>query len=107
DLGLSVQVIQSLAFPMEPVMSKLLIEGVSRVFPAVHGGEPTRALEPTSLTVADNDFVTILGPSGCGKSTLLRMIAGLDRPTTGRIMLDGKPVTGPGPDRGMVFQSYT
>jgi len=88
-------------------MSKLLIEGVSRVFPAVHGGEPTRALEPTSLTVADNDFVTILGPSGCGKSTLLRMIAGLDTPTTGRILLDGKPVTGPGPDRGMVFQSYT
>jgi len=88
-------------------MSKLLIEGVSRVFPGVHGGQPTRALEPTSLTVADNDFVTILGPSGCGKSTLLRMIAGLDTPTTGRILLDGKPVTGPGPDRGMVFQSYT
>ena len=88
-------------------MSKLIIEGVSRVFPAVHGGTPTRALEPTGLAVADNDFVTILGPSGCGKSTLLRMVAGLDAPTTGRILLDGKPVTGPGPDRGMVFQSYT
>ena len=88
-------------------MSKLVIDAVSRVFPAVAGGEPTRALEPTSLTVAHNDFVTILGPSGCGKSTLLRMIAGLDRPTSGRIMLDGKPVIGPGPDRGMVFQSYT
>ncbi len=88
-------------------MSKLLIESVSRVFPAVRGGTPTRALEPTHLTVGDNDFVTILGPSGCGKSTLLRLVAGLDTPTTGRILLDGKPVTAPGPDRGMVFQSYT
>lgn len=88
-------------------MSKLIVENVSRVFPAVRGGTPTRALEPTSLTVADNDFVTILGPSGCGKSTLLRMVAGLDTPTTGRILLDGKAITGPGADRGMVFQSYT
>jgi ABC-type nitrate/sulfonate/bicarbonate transport system ATPase subunit len=88
-------------------VSKLLIENVSRVFPAVRGGRPTRALEPTTLTVGDNDFVTILGPSGCGKSTLLRLVAGLDTPTTGRILLDGKPVAGPGPDRGMVFQSYT
>lgn len=88
-------------------MSKLVIENVSRIFPAVRGGTPTRALEPTNLSVADNDFVTILGPSGCGKSTLLRMVAGLDTPTTGRILLDGKTITGPGADRGMVFQSYT
>jgi ABC-type nitrate/sulfonate/bicarbonate transport system ATPase subunit len=88
-------------------VSKLIVENVSRVFPAVRGGKPTRALEPTSLSVADNDFVTILGPSGCGKSTLLRMVAGLDTPTTGTIRLDGKVITGPGADRGMVFQSYT
>ena len=88
-------------------MSKLLVENVSRVFPGVHGGAPTRALEPTNLSVADNDFVTILGPSGCGKSTLLRIVAGLDRPTTGQVLLDGRAVTGPGADRGMVFQSYT
>jgi ABC-type nitrate/sulfonate/bicarbonate transport system ATPase subunit len=92
---------------VEHHLSKLVIDNVSRIFPAVRGGTPTRALEPTNLSVADNDFVTILGPSGCGKSTLLRMIAGLDRPTTGRIMLDGKAITGPGADRGMVFQSYT
>jgi ABC-type nitrate/sulfonate/bicarbonate transport system ATPase subunit len=89
-------------------MSKLLIDGVSRTFPPARaGGQPTRALEPTTLSVADNDFITILGPSGCGKSTLLRIVAGLDRATQGRVLLDGEVVTGPGPDRGMVFQSYT
>jgi len=88
-------------------VSKLAIENVSRIFPGVRRGAPTRALEPITLGVADNDFVTILGPSGCGKSTLLRLVAGLDRPTTGQIVLDGMPVRKPGPDRGMVFQSYT
>jgi NitT/TauT family transport system ATP-binding protein len=85
----------------------LVVDGVARTFPGVHGSAPTEALLPTSLTVADNDFITILGPSGCGKSTLLRIVAGLDAPTRGRVLLDGAPVTGPGPDRGMVFQSYT
>jgi NitT/TauT family transport system ATP-binding protein/sulfonate transport system ATP-binding protein len=88
-------------------MSKLVIDGVSRVFPGVRGGAPTQALQETHLQVADNDFICILGPSGCGKSTLLRIVASLDRPTTGRVALDGEPVTRPGPDRGMVFQSYT
>jgi ABC-type nitrate/sulfonate/bicarbonate transport system ATPase subunit len=88
-------------------VSRLLVEAVSRTFPGVRGGPPTRALEPTSLAVADNDFICLLGPSGCGKSTLLRIVAGLDTPTTGRVLLDGAPVTGPGADRGMVFQSYT
>jgi NitT/TauT family transport system ATP-binding protein len=85
----------------------LSIEELSRTFPGVRGGAPTRAIEPTSLRVADRDFLCLLGPSGCGKSTLLRMVAGLDRPTTGRVLLDGEPVAGPGADRGMVFQSYT
>jgi NitT/TauT family transport system ATP-binding protein len=88
-------------------VSTLLIEEVSRTFAGSRGRPPTSALEPTSLAVADNDFICVLGPSGCGKSTLLRIVAGLDRPTTGRVRLDGLPVTGPGPDRGMVFQSYT
>jgi len=88
-------------------MSKLVIENLSRVFPGVHGGAAITALQPTNLSIGDNDFVTILGPSGCGKSTLLRMVAGLDRPTTGTITLDGRRIIAPGPDRGMVFQSYT
>jgi NitT/TauT family transport system ATP-binding protein len=85
----------------------LRIEEVSRIFPGMRGGPPTEALEKTDLAVEDNDFICILGPSGCGKSTLLRIVAGLDMPTTGRVWLDGQPVAGPGPDRGMVFQSYT
>ena len=88
-------------------MSKLSIDGVARTFPGVRGGPPTEALQPTTLAVADNDFITIVGPSGCGKSTLLRIVAGLDAPTVGRVLLDGIPVVGPGADRGMVFQSYT
>lgn len=88
-------------------MTKLSIENVSRTFPGRNGTAATRALEPVDLTIGDNDFVTILGPSGCGKSTLLRIVAGLDRPSTGRVVLDGGLVTGPGADRGMVFQSYT
>jgi NitT/TauT family transport system ATP-binding protein len=82
------------------------ISQVSKTFAAANGAG-TLALQATDLRVAENDFITILGPSGCGKSTLLRMVAGLDVPSTGSITLDGKPVTAPGADRGMVFQSYT
>ena len=88
-------------------MGFLRIEALSRVFAGVRGGPPTRALERTDLEVQDNDFICILGPSGCGKSTLLRIVAGLDSPTTGRVLLDDQAVARPGPDRGMVFQSYT
>jgi ABC-type nitrate/sulfonate/bicarbonate transport system ATPase subunit len=82
-------------------MSILSVRGVSRRFGA------TLALQATDLDVAENDFITILGPSGCGKSTLLRIVAGLDAPTTGEVLLDGRRIEGPGADRGMVFQSYT
>ena len=88
-------------------MTTLVIDQVTRIFPARQGHAPTRALEPVALTIGNNDFVTILGPSGCGKSTLLRIVAGLDHPTSGKVRLDGREVTGPGADRGMVFQSYT
>ncbi len=87
-------------------MSELKIQGVSRTFTSAKG-PATQALLPVDFHVTDNDFVTILGPSGCGKSTMLRIVAGLDQPTSGRVLLDGQPVTGPGADRGMVFQSYT
>ena len=88
------------------VRSQLSIRGVSRTFSG-HRGQTTQALLPVDFDVRQNDFVTILGPSGCGKSTLLRIVAGLDFPSTGQVLLDGQPVDGPGADRGMVFQSYT
>ena len=87
-------------------LNQLSIRGVSRTFTSVRG-KATQALLPVDFEVRENDFVTILGPSGCGKSTLLRIVAGLDFPTTGQVVLDGQPVEGPGADRGMVFQSYT
>ena len=87
---------------MNPILT---VRGVERRFDGRQGG--TLALQATDLDVAENDFVTILGPSGCGKSTLLRIVAGLDHPTAGEVRLDGRPISGPGADRGMVFQSYT
>jgi len=85
----------------------LSVRGVARSFPGQHGSAATVALQATDLAVAENDFITILGPSGCGKSTLLRIVAGLDRQTAGDVQLEGRAITGPGADRGMVFQSYT
>jgi ABC-type nitrate/sulfonate/bicarbonate transport system ATPase subunit len=83
----------------------LQVRGVERRFESAGGS--MLALEATNLDVAENDFVTILGPSGCGKSTLLRIVAGLDVQTAGEVLLDGKRISGPSAERGMVFQSYT
>ncbi len=71
-----------------------------------YDGARSRALvlEDVDLTVADGEFLILLGPSGCGKSTLLRLIAGFDRPTSGNVRMNGNEITGPGKDRGMVFQ---
>lgn len=63
-------------------------------------------LQNINLTIHNGDFVCVVGVSGCGKSTLLNMIAGLDQPTEGEILLDGKPVTGPGADRTVMFQEH-
>ena len=70
-----------------------------------HNG-PRTALSHVSLAVEDGEFVCLVGRSGCGKTTLLRLIAGLQFPASGQILLDGKPVTGPGTDRAVVFQNY-
>lgn len=70
------------------------------------GKQEVPVLEDVSISVQTNEFLVILGPGQSGKSTLLRMMAGLETPTSGTVTLDGQPVTGPGADRGLVFQGY-
>jgi NitT/TauT family transport system ATP-binding protein len=89
--------------PSVPQVGALLIENVHHAFSRLNQGELT-VLTDISLSIEQNAFVSIVGPSGCGKSTLLRMLAGLEKPTSGRISLDGRLVTGPDAKRGMVFQ---
>jgi NitT/TauT family transport system ATP-binding protein len=88
-----------------PGEAEIVIDGVTKVYRA-GSRAPVAALEKTDLAVERGRFVCLLGPSGCGKSTLLAMVAGLVRPTSGSIRVAGVPVTGPGPERGLVFQEY-
>jgi NitT/TauT family transport system ATP-binding protein len=85
---------------------KLRIDNVALRFKP-RTGDPVTALENISLGVEDKEFSVIVGPSGCGKTSLLRLVAGLIEPTEGSISLDNTSISGPGKDRGMVFQSYT
>ena len=84
--------------------AKLHIDGVSKSFTSKRG--KTLALESATLTVDEGEFVCLVGPSGCGKSTLLNLVAGLDTPDSGRVLMDGKPVHGPGPERMVMFQEH-
>jgi ABC-type nitrate/sulfonate/bicarbonate transport system ATPase subunit len=83
---------------------KIQVRRLSRTF--VAAGRAMPALVDVDLEVAEREFVCLLGPSGCGKSTLLNIVAGFLRPTAGDVTVDGRAVTGPGADRGVVFQEY-
>jgi NitT/TauT family transport system ATP-binding protein len=87
-------------------MSALKVENVSKIFPAINRSHAVQALQDISLEVKTNEFVSILGHSGCGKTTLLNLIAGFEKPTSGRIECAGKEVKEPGAERAMVFQDY-
>src|ERR1700740_3374270 len=91
--------------------SRIDLRGVGQVF-QVRGDDDRRrrhfvALDDVTLTVEAGEFLSVVGPSGCGKSTILDLIAGLTRPTSGTVSVDGREVTAPGPDRSVVFQQYT
>ncbi len=85
--------------------AKIAIKGLRKRYESVRG-EVVEAIKTIDLGIADGEFVSIVGPSGCGKSTLLNIIAGFDTPSEGEVLLDGKPIFGPGPERGVVFQEY-
>ncbi|MFD7160571.1 ABC transporter ATP-binding protein [Kribbella sp. NPDC059898] len=83
---------------------KIAFDSISSVFEL--NGAPFTAVDRVSLDIAANEFVTVVGPSGCGKSTMLNLAAGLLTPTYGEVRVDGTRVTGPGPERGVIFQQY-
>jgi NitT/TauT family transport system ATP-binding protein len=83
----------------------LEVKGLNKVYKSIKGD--VTALKNVSFKTHRREFVSVIGPSGCGKSTLIRILAGLESYTGGEVLLDNKPVTGPGRDRGMVFQGYT
>jgi NitT/TauT family transport system ATP-binding protein len=87
----------------EPVSPKLTLRGVHKGY-VQSSGERVEAVANVSLDIAPGEFVCLIGPSGCGKSTLLNLIAGLDRPDGGEVLMDGAPILGPGPDRAVLFQ---
>jgi NitT/TauT family transport system ATP-binding protein len=83
---------------------RIVFEHVSMAFPSTRG--PLRVVDDVSYAIHDGEFVAVIGPSGCGKTTMMNMVAGFVTPTHGRVLLDGTPITGPGPDRGVIFQEY-
>ena len=87
-------------------MKSLALRKLSKTYFDPYAGRHVTAVQDVSLEVKPGEFVAIVGPSGCGKTTILNMVAGFLAPSGGEILVDGRPVKGPGPDRGVVFQSF-
>ena len=87
-----------------PARPRIVFEHVSVEFPSARG--PMRVVDDVSYEIRDREFVAVIGPSGCGKTTMMNIVAGFVQPTTGAVRLDGRPIGGPGPDRGVIFQEY-
>ncbi|MBV5345401.1 MAG: ATP-binding cassette domain-containing protein, partial [Rhodoferax sp.] len=85
----------------ELAMPKIKLDGATKKFGS--GVQSRLALDQVSLSVATGETVTVIGPTGCGKTTILNMVAGFTSPSQGKVLVDGKQVTGPGPDRGFMF----
>src|SRR5205085_10678000 len=82
----------------------ITVDDVTKIYPGQRGRPPTVALKDISMTIDDHEFVSACGRSGCGKTTLLNLLAGFEPPPPGRILVEGKEVKAPGPDRALVFQ---
>jgi len=87
-----------------PTSARIVFEHVSVEFAGPRG--PVRVVDDVSYEIRDREFVAIIGPSGCGKTTMMNIVAGFVQPTAGSVRLDGRPIGGPGPDRGVIFQDY-
>ena len=85
----------------------LKLENISKSFAKEENDQVTHALDQINLQMESGEFISLVGPSGCGKSTVLRLVAGLIQPTLGKVTVNGEEVTGPSPERGMVFQKPT
>ena len=92
---------------MENKKVTLKLEDVSKSFAKIETDEVTHALTSVTTTMESGEFISMVDPSGCGKSTMLRLVAGLIKPTTGKLTVDGKEIGEPGPNRGMMFQKAT
>jgi NitT/TauT family transport system ATP-binding protein len=85
---------------------RIAFDRVSLDYPGRGDAGPVRVVDDVSYAIRQGEFVSVIGPSGCGKTTMMNMVAGFVRPSAGAVTLDGNPVEGPGPDRGVIFQEY-